>query len=60
MIGLGDDILDNYAKDLLKKEETLKNIVEKVAENKVLDVIKNNVKLEIKEVSIDEFNKMFE
>jgi len=60
MIGMGDDILDNYAKDILKKEETLKNIIEKVAENKVLDVVKNTVKLDVKEVSIDEFNKLFE
>lgn len=60
MVGLEDSILDNYAKDILKKEETLKNIVDKVAENKVLDIVKNSVKLETKEVTIEEFNKMFE
>lgn len=60
MVGMGDDILDNYAKDMLKKEETVKGIVERVAENKVFEVIKNNVKLDTKEVSIEEFNKMFE
>jgi trigger factor len=60
MIGMGDDILDNYAKDILKKEETVKNIIEKVAENKVLDIVKNAVKLDVKEVTIDEFNKLFE
>jgi trigger factor len=47
-------------KDMLKKEETLKNIIDKVAENKVLDIIKNAVKVDTKEVSIEEFNKMFE
>ncbi|MBV5342457.1 trigger factor [bacterium] len=60
MVGMGDDILDNYAKDMLKKEETVKGIVERVSENKVFDIIKNNVKLDTKEVSIEEFNKMFE
>jgi trigger factor len=60
MVGLEDSILDNYAKDILKKEETLKNIIDKVAENKVLDIVKNSVKLETKEVTIEEFNKMFE
>jgi len=60
MIGLDDSILDNYAKDLLKKEETLKNIIDKVAEDKVLAIVKDAVKLETKEVSIEEFNKMFE
>ena len=60
MIGMDDAILDNYVTDMLKKEETLKNIIEKVGENKVLDIIKNAVKVDTKEVSIEEFNKMFE
>jgi len=60
MVGMGDDILDNYAQDMLKKEDTVKGIVERVAENKVFDIVKNNVKLDTKEVSIEEFNKMFE
>ena len=60
MIGMDDAILDNYVKDMLKKEDTLKGIVDKVAENKVLGIIKNAVKIDTKEVSIEEFNKMFE
>lgn len=60
MIGLDEEIIANYAKDIMKKEETLKNIIDKVAENKVIDAVKNLVKLENKEVSIEEFNKMFE
>lgn len=60
MTGLDDAILDNYAKDMFKNEEQLRNIVDRVAENKVIDVIKNAVKLDTKEVSIEEFNKMFE
>ncbi len=60
MIGLDDSILENYAKDMLKKEETLKNIYARVFDNKVIDVVKNNVKLDVKQVSIEEFNKMFE
>ncbi len=60
MVGMGDDILDNYAKDMLKKEDTVKGIVERVAENKVFEIVKSNVKLDTKEVTIEEFNKMFE
>jgi trigger factor len=60
MIGMDDAILDNYVADMLKKEETLKNIIDKVAENKVLEIIKSSVKVDTKEVSIEEFNKMFE
>lgn len=60
MIGMGDDVIENYVKDMLKKEDTVKGIVERVAENKIFEVVKANVKLEEKSVSIEEFNKMFE
>jgi len=60
MIGMEDDIIANYAKDMIKKEDTLKNIIERVAEQKVFAVVKETVKLDNKEVSIEEFNKMFE
>ena len=60
MVGMDDEMISNYAKDMLKKEETYKGIVEKVVENKVFDAVKSTVKLNIKEVSIEEFNKMFE
>jgi len=60
MIGLDDEMISNYAKDMMKKEETLKNIIDKVSEEKVFAVIKETVKLDNKEVTIEEFNKMFE
>ncbi|GAB1416233.1 trigger factor [Paludibacter sp.] len=60
MIGVEDDILDNYIKDMLKEEETLKNFIDKVTEDKILDAIKNSVKVDEKAISIEAFNKMFE
>lgn len=60
MIGMEDEIIANYAKDMMKKEDTLKNIIDKVAEEKIFAIIKESVKIDNKEVSIDEFNKMFE
>ena len=60
MIGMDDEIIANYAKDMMKKEETVRNIIDKVAEEKILVIIKDAVKLDNKEVSIEEFNKMFE
>jgi len=60
MIGMDDEIIANYAKDMMKKEETARNVMDKVAEEKILAVIKGAVKLENKEISIDDFNKMFE
>lgn len=60
MVGLEDAILENYVQDMLKKEDTLRSIIDRVYENKVFDIIKNSVKLDNKEVTIEEFNKMFE
>ena len=39
-------------------EETLKNIIEKVAENKVFEIVKNAIKLDTKEVSIEELSDL--
>ena len=60
MIGMDDEILANYAKDMMKKEETLKSMIERVTEEKIFAVVKEAVKIDTKEVSIEEFNKMFE
>lgn len=60
MIGMEDDIITNYAKDMLKKEETRNNIVERVAETKIYAFVKEEIKLDNKKISIEEFNKMFD
>lgn len=60
MIGMDDEIIANYAKDMMKKEETLRNIMDRVEEEKLLAIVKNAVKIENKEITIEEFNKMFE
>ena len=60
MVGVEEDIINNYAKDMLKKEDNLKGIIEKVEENKVMEVVKANVKLDMVAISVEDFNKMFE
>ena len=60
MVGLGDEILDNYVKDMMKKEETVRNFIDRAAEEKVLAVIHQNVKLDEKQISIEDFNILFE
>ena len=60
MIGMDDEVIANYAKDMMKKEETFRNVTDKVAEEKIIAIIKDTVKLENKEITLEEFNKMFE
>jgi trigger factor len=60
MVGLDDSIIENYTKDMIKNEETVRNIINKVIEDKTFTIIKDAVKLDEKKISIEDFNKMFE
>lgn len=54
-----DSQLENYAREILKKEEDYRKIADKVVDDKVLVKIKESIKLDTKKVSTDEFNKLF-
>lgn len=60
MMNVPEEMLENYAKEMLKKEGTVENLVNRVVESKIAAAVKPQVKLEAKTVTIDEFNKMFE
>ena len=60
ILSIPDDVLDNYAQEMLKKKETINNLVSRVVEVKLAAALKAQVTLENKNVSIEEFNKMFE
>jgi len=54
------DQMEKYATDLfLKKEDEVKKLYEKKFEDKAVAIIKESVKLEEKEVSVEDFNKLF-
>ena len=55
-----DEQIANYAKETLKREEDAKRIADKILEEKVLVFMKDMVKLESKDVTVEEFNKLFE
>ena len=55
-----DEQIANYAKETLKREEDAKRIADKILEEKVLVFLKDMVKLESKDVTVEEFNKLFE
>lgn len=59
MFNIPDEMLDNYVKEMLKKETSVENLVNRVIENKIAAAVKTQVTLEPKTVSVDEFNKMF-
>ncbi|MCF0184739.1 MAG: trigger factor [Bacteroidaceae bacterium] len=60
MANIADEILENYAKEQLKKREQVDQFVDRCIEDKIGAAVKAAVTLNEKEVSFDEFNKMFQ
>ena len=60
MNNVPDEYLENYASDMLKKKEYVDNLVDRSIDRKLTAVLKNVVKLNEKEISLDDFNKLFE
>lgn len=60
MTNIPDEYLDNYATDLLKKQEQVQAFVDRAIDMKLTEALKKVVKLTNKKVSLDGFNKLFE
>ena len=58
MSNVPDEYLDNYAQDMLKKEENVQGFVDRAIDQKLISVMKNVVKLNEKTVTLDEFNEL--
>ena len=58
ILSMPDQALENYAQDILKDKEILQKIIHHVVEEKIVDWVKEKVKVEQKEVSPDEFSKL--
>ena len=59
LMNVEDAMLANYAQEMLKNEDQLRGIVERVAEDKIFAAVKGLVKVEPKKVSQEEFDKLF-
>ncbi len=60
MMNVPDDVLENYAKEMLKKQERAEELANRVIDNKLVAVWKQQVTLIHKNVSSEAFNKLFE
>ncbi len=60
MLSVPEDALENYAKEMLKNKQTLQNILDRAIEEKLAAWLKEQVTIDKKEVTADEFAKMFE
>lgn len=57
---LPDDIVENYAQEMLKKKEDANGLIRRAIELKLSKALKEKVKLNNKTVTIEEFNELFE
>ena len=60
MLTVPDELLNNYVQEMLKKQETISNLVNRSVEVKLAAALKSQVTLNNKTISMEEFNKMFE
>ena len=55
-----DDYLENYAREMLSKQEESQRIYDQKAEEKLITYIKSTAKVDDKEVSSEKFRKLYE
>lgn len=60
LYGLTDEQLDGFADKLLQDEKQRQNLYERALDDKVMDVIRENVKLDEQEIAMADFEKLFQ
>ncbi len=60
MINVPDEYIDNYAHEILKKGDSTDALVERSVDRKLASSLKTVVKLNEKEISVEDFNKMMQ
>ena len=58
MMNLPEEMLENYAKEMLKKKENVEGLVNRAVESKLAAALKGKATLNNKEVSMEEFNNL--
>lgn len=58
MQNVGEEYVNNYAEELLKQRDTANQFAERAVDEKLVAAIKPVVKLNHKEISLEDFNKM--
>ena len=60
MTNVPDDVLENYAEEQLKKRDQVEQFVDRAVDAKLTEALKGIVKLNKKEITLDEFNKLMQ
>ena len=60
MSNVPDEYLDNYAQEMLKKRENADGLVDRAVDVKLTAALKNVVKLNEKDITLEDFQKMLQ
>lgn len=60
MSNLPNEMLENYANEMLKNKDNVRNMVDRAMENQIIAYLKGALGVTEKEVTMDEFKKFFE
>ena len=60
MSNIPDEYLENYAQEMLKKRENVDGLVDRAVDVKLTAALKSVVKLDEKEISLEDFQKMLQ
>ena len=60
MGNLPDDVVANYSQEMLKNKDSRNQLIDRATEAKIQNAIKNAVTLDEKEISAEDFGKLFE
>lgn len=60
ILSVPDSVLDNYVTDIMKNEKNRQTVISRTLEEKLADWMKEQIEVENKDVTPDEFNRLFE
>ena len=60
MSNVPDEYLDNYAQEMLKKRENIDGLVDRAVDVKLTAALKNVVKLDEKDITLEDFQKLLQ
>lgn len=60
MANMPENIIENYANDMMKNQDSVRNLIDRAMENQIVEHLKKTLGVTEKEISMDEFKKFFE
>lgn len=60
MMSMAEEMVENYAKEILKNKDTARSLVDRAMENKIIESLKSTLGIKEESITVEEFKKFFE